>query len=187
MTFIRNLFRKTPKAEEPATPLHEGITRSTNLQWDMSLSEALDRIDEAERQYAAGNEQVYCSLLQGSDGFAIGSAPTGGHNHNAAHEALHLYQALHPNIPMAQRFEDGLRLYYKEMHSRDDAELAFSYIGLELKKAENQNAAFTVNCQQLYYDLMTAIAHNREEIEDDLPFFGEWLEDRKEFIKEYLK
>ena len=26
------------------------------------------------------------------NGFAIGGAPTGGHNHNAAHEALHLYQ-----------------------------------------------------------------------------------------------
>ena len=187
MTFIRNLFRRTPKQEEPETPLHAGVSRSTNLQWDVSLSEAMDRIDEAERQYAQGNSAAYCSLLAGTDGFAIGGAPTGGHNHNAAHEALHLYQQLNTDIPIGERFEQALRLYYTHMHSRDDAELSFRYIGLQLKKEENQTAAFTANNQQLYYDLMTAIAHNREEIEDDMPFFGEWLEDRKEFIKEYLK
>ena len=45
---------------------------------------------------------------------------------------------------------------------------------------------FDVNSQQLFYDLMSAIAENREEVEDDMPFFGEWLEDRKAFIREYL-
>ena len=186
MTFIRNLFRRAQKDEEPAVELAPGVQRSSNPKYDLCLSRAVECVGAAEALAASGDHDAFHRLLTGEGDSLIEITPGAGHNHEAVHEAMHIYQRTHPEADMAARFEQALARNNEKMCSRDAANLSFRYIGLQLKKVANENAVFSVNAQQMFYDLMTAIAQHRDEVEDDLPFFGEWLEDRKQFIREYL-
>lgn len=186
MTFLKNLFRRSakPAAEEPA--LAPGVQRSSNAQFDQCVSHAVERVVIAEDLAKAGDPDAYYRLLCGVDDNLLETHPGAGHNFSAVLSAMHAYQHTHPEADMAARFTQALACNNDRMNSRDAAELSFSYIGLQLKKEANENQAFSCNNQQLFYDLMTAIAHNREDVEDDLPYFADWLEDRKAFIREYL-
>ena len=186
MTFLKNLFRRSakPAAEQPE--LAPGVARSSDAQFDQCVSLAVERVAIAEAQAAAGDNEAYYRLLHGKDGHLLEARPGSGHSYSAILSALHAYQQTHPEADIGARFVQALACNNAHMDSRDAAELSFSYIGLQLKREANQNQAFTCNNQQLFYDLMTAIAHNREDVEDDMPYFADWLEDRKAFIREYL-
>lgn len=186
MTLFSKLFHKKSRQPEPTVPLAPGVERSSNAQYDRCLSHAVELVGRAESQAASGDQEAYYRLLMGEGDCRVETAPGSGHSESAVHEAMHIYQKTHVGCDMAARFTDALRCLNEHMDSRDAANTAFRYIGLQLKKVANENAVFEVNSQQLFYDLMTAIAHNREAVEDDLPFFGDWLEDRKALIREYL-
>ena len=186
MSFLKNLFRRNAKSSEPEVALAEGVARTSNTQYDLCVSRAVALVTAAEVLAEAGNIDAYYTLLRGEGEHRVESAPGAGHNHSAVLAAMHAYQRSHPEADMAARFTQALEQNNLRMTSRDAAELSFRYIGLQLKQEANAHQAFSCNNQQLFYDLMTAIAHNREDVEDDMPYFADWLEDRKAFIREYL-
>ena len=186
MTLFSKLFHRKSREAEPLAPLAPGVERSSNAQYDQALSRAVELVERAEAQAAAGDEEAYYRLFMGEGDCLVERTPGSGHNQSAVLDAMHIWQKLHSDCDMGVRFTDALRCLNGHMVSRDAANAAFRYIGLQLKKVANENVEFDANCQQLFYDLMSAIAQNREAVEDDMPFFGEWLEDRKAFIREYL-
>ena len=186
MTLFSKLFHRKSREQEPLPPLAPGVESSSNSQYDACLSRAVELADRAEALAAAGDGEAFYRLLTGKGDCLCERTPGSGHNLSAVLEAMHIYHSTHEGCDMAARFTGAMYCMNKHLDSRDAANVAFSYIGLQLKRVANENAVFDVNSQQLFYDLMSAIAENREEVEDDMPFFGEWLEDRKAFIREYL-
>ena len=163
-----------------------GKKHDSNGIYDSLVDYAYSLVNIANKSYLKGERMAYYALITGGGYCLVESRPGAGHNYQAVIDAIHLYDADHPNSKANKGFEEDLSLLCELAGRIFSIDFAINCIIYEIEKEKEGSNSFKMDCQGLLNKLSQTIQKKHEKIKSTYPDIDKYVEETRLFLKKIM-